>query len=309
MANDEQRVVAQIVAGAVEQEKLTEFAIKASEYGGKQCHSSTSIQEIHKKSFYSGAMKGNGVEGGRKNVENCSYCGRNHRLGMRYCPAIGQKCNNCKRMNHFANVCKAVKEEGKENIKNEVMLIQKEGLYYIQCAIAGVVVNFLIDSDASGVGLGAVLVQVQEDVQRELFMFASKSLTKQEATYPQIHREALAIVWAKSIGVGTIAPQVNAIFEEPIAKTITLEVVRQQTEEDEELRLVMQAVESERWSSNLKYWKAFQNELTVRNGILLKGHQIVLPETLRGQALRNAHVAHAGICSNEKNIEKQSMVA
>ncbi|KAG5684735.1 hypothetical protein PVAND_013949 [Polypedilum vanderplanki] len=51
-------------------------------------------------------------------------------------------------------------------------------------------------TDASGVGLGAVLVQVQEDGTERAIMFASKSLTKTEATYPQIHREALAIVWA-----------------------------------------------------------------------------------------------------------------
>lgn len=56
-------------------------------------------------------------------------------------------------------------------------------------------------TDASPVGLGAVLVQegwdpAMQKKTKRIIAFASKALTKTEATYPQTQREALAVVWA-----------------------------------------------------------------------------------------------------------------
>lgn len=50
-------------------------------------------------------------------------------------------------------------------------------------------------TDASGVGLGAVLVQIHGS-KKQIIAFAAKSLTEVEQRYPQTQREALAIVWA-----------------------------------------------------------------------------------------------------------------
>lgn len=50
-------------------------------------------------------------------------------------------------------------------------------------------------TDASPVGLGAVLVQIHGGKNR-IIAFASKALTDTERRYPQVQREALAIVWA-----------------------------------------------------------------------------------------------------------------
>lgn len=51
-------------------------------------------------------------------------------------------------------------------------------------------------TDASGVGLGAVMIQTQEDGIDKVVAYASKSLTETEKKYPQSQRESLAIVWA-----------------------------------------------------------------------------------------------------------------
>lgn len=51
-------------------------------------------------------------------------------------------------------------------------------------------------TDASGVGLGAVMVQVQPDCTDRVVAYASKSLTETEKRYPQFQRESLAVVWA-----------------------------------------------------------------------------------------------------------------
>ena len=55
----------------------------------------------------------------------------------------------------------------------------------------------LIITDASPVGLGAVLVQEQHGVKR-IISYASKSLSDVEKRYSQTEKEALAIVWAFS---------------------------------------------------------------------------------------------------------------
>lgn len=51
-------------------------------------------------------------------------------------------------------------------------------------------------TDASPVGLGAILIQCDKRNNERVIMFASKSLTPTERRYCQTEREALAIVWA-----------------------------------------------------------------------------------------------------------------
>ena len=52
-----------------------------------------------------------------------------------------------------------------------------------------------IIADASPVGLGAVLIQTQEGVEKPIY-YASRSLTDVEQRYSQTEKEALALVWA-----------------------------------------------------------------------------------------------------------------
>ena len=54
--------------------------------------------------------------------------------------------------------------------------------------------SFILDTDASAVGLGAVLSQVQDDGAEDIVAYASRVLTKAERQYSVTRRELLAVI-------------------------------------------------------------------------------------------------------------------
>lgn len=240
-------------------------------------------------------------------------------------------------------------------------------------------------TDASPVGLGAVLVQQRRDGSEQIIAFASKSLTETERRYPQTQREALALVWAiekfyyyllghtftvltdhqaleyiyngkyrdgkravtraegwalrlsaydfkvqyiageKNIAdplsrlvvssdeaykeanemyeLGSVSLKLNAIGEE--SEAITIDKIRETSLIDEEIQAVMKAILDEEWTAEVKHFQAFAQELHVMNEILLRGERMVLPKSLRQQAIRIAHIGHPGVVRMKRALREK----
>ena len=56
----------------------------------------------------------------------CKYCGGKHQRGADFCPAFGQTCNACNKMNHFKKVCKAQKQNHTRTRRNVNSVEQNE---------------------------------------------------------------------------------------------------------------------------------------------------------------------------------------
>ena len=54
----------------------------------------------------------------------------------------------------------------------------------------------IISADASSTGIGAVLIQIQENGARRPICSASRSLSETEKRYAVIEKEAVAVTWA-----------------------------------------------------------------------------------------------------------------
>ncbi|GBM06550.1 Retrovirus-related Pol polyprotein from transposon 17.6, partial [Araneus ventricosus] len=106
---------------------------------------------------------------------------------------------------NFADIAKPLHDLLKKNAKFSWGTPQKESFLTLKKLLTSgpVLGHFLpnaetkIHSDASGYGIGAVLVQVQDGKERPL-AYASRSLTAAEKNYSTTEKECLAVVWAIS---------------------------------------------------------------------------------------------------------------
>ncbi|CAF4758120.1 unnamed protein product, partial [Rotaria sp. Silwood2] len=74
----------------------------------------------------------------------------------------------------------------------------KQANEFIVLEFPGPKLSYVLSTDASRVGLGAVLKQIAEDGRIKIIYYLSRVLTNTELRYSTTKLEALAIVWART---------------------------------------------------------------------------------------------------------------
>ena len=102
------------------------------------------------------------------------------------------------------------------------------------------------------------------------------------------------------IVIAKIEMDVNAVQSDVIRHLpVTKEEIRRMTEEDSELKLVVEAVRTGRWprfqsGSLLHAYHSRATNMSVCNGVLFMGSRAVIPAILKNQVLKMLHEGHPG---------------
>lgn len=87
---------------------------------------------------------------------------------------------------------------------------------------------------------------------------------------------------------------------------LSMETILEETNQDSVLQKLRQAVKEDNYNfwqqDELKPYKHIQHEISDVNGILLRQHRIILPESLRLKAVELAHIGHLGVVKTKQLI-------
>ena len=85
--------------------------------------------------------------------------------------------------------------------------------------------------------------------------------------------------------------------------------VREATKQDPKMLQIMNTIRSGKWESrepDLKTYKMVKDELSIVNGLILRGDRIVIPPKLQKRAIQIAHRSHQGIVKT-KNLLRETI--
>ena len=88
---------------------------------------------------------------------------------------------------------------------------------------------------------------------------------------------------------------VNRVIDESLPSAITMAMVRQETSIDSAMQGLMRCITSHNKQRCEKEYREFSNvfdDLTVIDGVIIKGGQVVIPESLRAEVIGLAHEGH-----------------
>ena len=91
---------------------------------------------------------------------------------------------------------------------------------------------------------------------------------------------------------------VNFVTVNALPDAVSLQEIQNETLKDKTLQCLSEVLLSQQWqkvSNDVSAFKHVRQELSVANGVILRGTRIVIPETLRNKIVTLAHSGHQGI--------------
>ena len=91
---------------------------------------------------------------------------------------------------------------------------------------------------------------------------------------------------------------VNFVTTNATPNAVTLQEIQDATAKDQTLQSLARVLVTQKWNeadSDIRAYQQVKQELTVANGVILKGTRIIVPETLRHRVVTLAHNGHQGI--------------
>ncbi|KAL7863372.1 hypothetical protein SRHO_G00123560 [Serrasalmus rhombeus] len=187
--------------------------------------------------------------------------------------------------------------------------------------------RFVVDIDASGCGIGAMLSQVQ-GVQERVIAYYSRALSKQERNYCVTHRELLAVVSEQK--AEQVEERVAAVGapDSELIESCGREEFQKAQGEDPVLRKVLQwkrGGHQPEWKDvtphglDLKAYRSSWDSLSEREGLLYRRWedtvpdkivwQLLVPRSLRQRVLQAVHgpagVGHFGVNKTLRQLRQR----
>ena len=99
---------------------------------------------------------------------------------------------------------------------------------------------------------------------------------------------------------------VNYVCANAVPTAMTLQEIQLETSVDDTMQMVIQAIETNNWSDlSTTEYKKVSDELSVHKGIILRGHRIVMPTSLRRRTIHLAHIDHQGIIKTKRLLRSK----
>ena len=103
--------------------------------------------------------------------------------------------------------------------------------------------------------------------------------------------------------VSRVDAYVNFVTNNAVPPAITLQEVKDATAADETLQRLARVIATQKWheaGKDVTQYQQIKNELSVSNGVILRGTRIIVPEKLRSRMIRLAHSGHQGIVKTKR---------
>ncbi|KAK7099318.1 hypothetical protein V1264_003469 [Littorina saxatilis] len=99
---------------------------------------------------------------------------------------------------------------------------------------------------------------------------------------------------------------INYVAENAVPVAMTKHEVRIETQRDDQLQKVMRAIQTGQWQDgDVSDFARFSEELSMHDGLILRGHRLVIPKTLRQKVINIAHQAHQGIVKTKQCLREK----